>query len=633
MFRNDSTAGSVNVSIVATAGQGLSFQWRPTAGGACSNTQVSGISVPVWLQLIRSGQTFTGSYSTDGINWIQVSSQQIPMNSTVLAGLDVTAHNNSALNTATYPNVSFAAVTNLVIINQPASVLATSATLYGQVVSPGAATPLVTIYYGTSDGQTNPASWGHSIPIGLANGSFSATVTGLATNATYYFTAFASNSAAVSWAQPSLSFTTLSLTPSITRVSVTTYHYDNTRQGANTNETWLTPASVNVNTFGKLFSYALDGYVYAEPLLLTNVTIPGLGVHNAVFVATEHDTLYALDADDNSGAQGGVLWTNNFGFSANSAGAPFGYRYSGGGYTDIVPEVGMTGTPVIDPTSGTIYVDAFTRDILGTTTNYVHRIHALDVTTGAERPYSPVIVAGSVPGTGVGSSGGVQIFSAVQHGERPALCLANGLLVVAYASYADTDPYHGWVFAYNATNLALKGVFNTTPNASVATFGANAAEGGIWMGGAGICVDANNNLFFETGNGSFSANNNGGDYADSFLKLSTTNTLTTNILAVADYFTPFDQQTLANNDTDLGSCGPVLLPDSVGSATHRHLIVGPGKSGKIYLVDRDSMGQFQNGSDSQIVQSFYGISGSWSPPGVLEQLAFLPGEFGCAQSL
>ena len=150
-----------------------------------------------------------------------------------------------------------------------------------------------------------------------------------------------------------------------------------------------------------------------------------------------------------------------------------------------------------------------------------------------------------MPGTGVGSSGGVQTFSAIQHGERPALCLANGLLVVAYASYADTDPYHGWVFAYNATNLALKGVFNTTPNASVTAFGANAAEGGIWMGGAGICVDANNNLFFETGNGSFSANTNGGDYADSFLKLSTTNTLTTNILAVADYFTPFDQQTLA----------------------------------------------------------------------------------------
>ncbi|SPE51531.1 PA14 domain protein [Verrucomicrobia bacterium] len=610
MFRNDSTAGSVNVSIVATAGQGVSFQWRSTAGGSCANTQVPGITAPVWLQLVRAGQNFTGYYSSDGNNWVQVNSQQIAMNSTVMAGVDVTAHNNTALNTATYTNVSLTAVTNLVIVNQPASpVLATSATLNGQVVSPGAGTPSVTIFYGTSDGGTNSASWQNSVPLGPTNGNFSATVTALATNTPYYFTAFASNSAAVSWAQPSLSFNTLARNPSVTPVSVLTYHYDNTRQGANTNETWLTPGNVNTNTFGKLFSYALDGYVYAEPLIMTNVTIPGSGVHNVVFVATEHDTVYALDADSNSGTNGGVLWQNNFGLSANSATAPFGYRYSGGGYTDIVPEVGMTGTPVIDPTTGTIYVNAFTREIVGNTTNFVHRIHALDVTTGAERPYSPVVVAGSVPGTGVGSSGGVQTFSAVQHGQRPALCLANGLLVVAYASYADTDPYHGWVFAYNATNLTFVSVFNTTPNASVAAFGANAAEGGIWMGGGGICVDANDNLYLETGNGSFSANTNGGDYADSFVRFSTTNGL-----AVADYFTPYDQATLAANDTDLGSCGPLLLPDSVGSAAHPHLIVGPGKSGKIYLVDRDHMGHWQSGSDSQIVESFNGIAGSWSPP-------------------
>lgn len=617
MFRNDSTAGSVNVSIVATAGQGVSFQWRSTAGGSCSYSQVPGITVPVWLQLVRNGQNFTGSYSSDGLNWVQVASQQIAMNSTVMAGLDVTAHNNGTLNTATCTNLSLIAVTNLVVVNQPAYALAASATLNGQVVSPGAGTPSVTIYYGTSDGRTNSANWAQSVSLGQTNGNFSATVTGLASNATYYFTAFASNSAAVSWAAPSLSFTTLTANPSVTRVPVVTYHYDNTRQGANTNETWLTPANVNVNTFGKLFSYALDGYVYAEPLILTNVTIPGLGVHNVVFVGTEHDTLYALDADSNSGPSGGVLWTNNFGVSANSGTAPFGYRYSGGGYTDIVPEVGMTGTPVIDPTTGTLYVDAFTIDIVGNTTNFVHRIHALDVTTGAERLYSPVVVAGSVPGTGVGSAGGVQTFSAIQHGERPALCLANGLLVVTYASYADTDPYHGWVFAYNATNLALKGVFNTTPNASVAAFGANAAEGGIWMGGGGICVDSSNNIYFETGNGSFSANTNGGDYADSFVKLATTNGLT-----VVDYFTPFDQATLAANDTDLGSCGPLLLPDSVGSLAHPHLIVGPGKSGKIYLVDRDNMGHWQSGSDSQILESFYGISGSWSPPAYWNNLLF-----------
>jgi mono/diheme cytochrome c family protein len=624
MFRNDSTAGSANVTIVATAGQGVSFQWRSTAGGGSANQQVGGINAPVWLKLVRTGQTYSGSYSTDGVNWVLVSSQQISLNNTVLAGLDVTAHNNAALNMATYTNVSLTAVTNLIVVNQPASpVLATSATLNGQITSPGASTPYVTFYYGTSDGKTNATSWSNSISLGQNNGSFNTTVTGLATNTTYYFTAFASNSAAVSWAQPSLSFTTLSNDPAVTRVPVLTYHYDNTRQGVNANETWLTPGNVNTNTFGKLFSYALDGYVYAEPLIMTNVTIPGQGAHNVVFVATEHDSLYALDADSNAaGTNNGVLWKINFGLSANSATAPFGYRYSGGGYTDIVPEVGMTGTPVIDATTGTIYVSAFTRDIAGGVTNYVHRIHALDVTSGAERPYSPVIVAGSVPGTGVGSSGGVQTFSAIQHGQRPALCLANGLLVVAYASYADTDPYHGWVFAYNATNLALKGIFNTTPNATTAAFGANAAEGGIWMGGGGLCVDSSNNIYFETGNGSFSANTNGGDYSDSFVKLSTTNSLTTNNLAVVDYFAPYDQATLAANDTDLGSCGPLLLPDSVGSVAHPHLIVGPGKSGKIYLVDRDNMGHFQNGSDSQIVQSFNGINGSWSPPAYWNNLLF-----------
>ena len=145
-------------------------------------------------------------------------------------------------------------------------------------------------------------------------------------------------------------------------MSVLTYHYDNTRQAANTNETWLTPANVNSNTFGKLFSYSLDGYVYAEPLIMTNVTIPGQGAHNVVFVATEHDTVYALDADSDSGANGGVLWKKNVGASADQRdGAPFGGRYTGGtGYSDIVPEVGVTGTPVIDPTTGTLYVDAFT---------------------------------------------------------------------------------------------------------------------------------------------------------------------------------------------------------------------------------------------------------------------------------
>jgi autotransporter-associated beta strand protein len=506
--------------------------------------------------------------------------------------------------------------TNSVITNLAASqIFATSATLNGQVLSTGGSVPNITIFYGTINGGTNAASWSKSILLGQTNGTFSAVVAALATNTTYYFTAFASNSAGISWAQPALSFTTLAANPAATRIQMLTYHYDNTRQGANANETLLTPANVNTNTFGKLFSYSVDGYVYTEPLIMTNVTISGQGVHDVVLVATEHGTLYAFDANDNSGANGGLLWKTNLGFTPLSANGEFGARYCGTCYPDIVPEVGVTGTPVIDPATGTIYVNMFTREITSTTTNYIHRIHAIDVTSGQERSFSPVIVAGSVPGRGVDSSGGVMTFNAKQANQRPALCLANGMLYVTYAGYADTDPYHGWLFGYNATNLTLltNYIYNTTPNATTASFGSHAAEGGIWMGGGGICVDANNNLFFETGNGSFSANTNGGDFADTFMKISTTNGF-----AVADYFTPFDQASLAAADTDLGSCGPILLPDSAGSASHPHLLAGMGKSGKVYLMDRDAMTtgnvHYQSGSDSEIVQSFGAVGGTWSPP-------------------
>ena len=404
-------------------------------------------------------------------------------------------------------------------------------------------------------------------------------------------------------------------------LNVLTYHNDNTRQGANTNESLLTLTNVNVSGFGRLFSYAVDGYVYAEPLYVSGLAIPGQGTHNVVFVATEHDSLYAFDADSNAGANGGLLWQTNLGIAALCNNLEFGTRY-GGVYTDVLPEMGITGTPVIDPVSGTLYVDVFSREVTATT-NYYHRIHALNITNGTEQPYSPVAVAASVPGRGRDSSGGVVTFNAKQQFQRPALTLAGGKLFVAYGSYADTDPYHGWVIGFNATNLLLltNYVFNTTPNATTAVFGANAGEGALWMGGSGLCVDANTNLYFATANGSFSANTNGPDYGDSFIRLSTTNKL-----AVADYFTPFNQASLASADNDLGSGGPLLLPDSVGSVAHPHLIVGAGKEGRIYLVDRDSMGHFHSGNDSQIVQSLpAAIGGVWASPAYFKNLIYYQG--------
>lgn len=401
-------------------------------------------------------------------------------------------------------------------------------------------------------------------------------------------------------------------------VSVLTYHNDNARTGQNTNETVLTPANVRTGSFGRLFSYAVDGQVYAQPLYVPGLAIPGQGTHNVVFVATQHDSVYAFDADSNMGPNGGMLWHISLGTSAATPNNDFGNRY--GPYHDIDPEVGITGTPVIDPASGTIYVDAFTHE----GTAYFHRIHALNITNGLEQSYSPVTVSASVAGIGVGSKNGVLSFNP-QSLQRPALTLAGGILFVAYSGFADTDPYHGWVIGFQARNLQqlTNYVFNTTPNATTATDGPNAGEGGLWMSGNGLSADSNNNLYLEVGNGSFNANVAGGtEYGDSFVKLSTSSRL-----AVADYFTPFNQASLSAGDQDLGSGGPLVLPDSVGSAAHPHLIVGCGKEGKIYLLDRDNLGHYNSVSDSQIIQEIANAvpGGTWSSAAYFNNLIFYHG--------
>jgi hypothetical protein len=378
-------------------------------------------------------------------------------------------------------------------------------------------------------------------------------------------------------------------------VSVWTYHNDNFRTGANTNEVILNLTNVNSTTFGKLFSYAVDGCVYAQPLYVPNVNVQGAGAHNVFFIATEHNTVYAFDADS-AGAGGGLLWKTNLGPAAVTTTGTFtnknfGGRYNGGAFTDIIPEVGITGTPVIDLNSGTLYVDAFTGVVGGGVTNYFHTLHALNITNGQEQSFSPVVITATVAGNGVDSVAGKVTFNAKQENQRPALTLAGGIVYVAYAGYADTDPYHGWIIGYNATNLMLltNYVFNASPNSTVAQFGNNAGEGGIWMGGGGLSVDDQTNLYFETGNGSFNATNNssGTEYGDSFMKLSTTNGL-----AVVDYFTPWNQLTLQANDTDLGSGGLLLLPDQPGNFTHE--LIGGGKQGQIYVLNRD---QFTTGNN------------------------------------
>ena len=519
-----------------------------------------------------------------------------PLNSSYTNVTVVASNSNGS--TTNSAALSIVIPTLATLTNLPAtSIQPTTAVLNGQVLNTGNDTPNVTFYYGPADGGTNPAAWANNIPAGAQGGAFAQGIVGLRTNTTCYFTAKAVNGAGTSWAAPSQTFSTVSTNP---LVSVLTYHYDNTRQGQNTNEFFLTPANVNTKTFGKLFSYSVDGYVYAEPLYVPGVAIPGQGTHNVVFVTTENNSVYAFDADSNAGANGGLLWQTNLDIAEISINN-YGVRYH---HNVLNPLIGITSTPVIDPVTGLIYLDTFTGPIANTNSGY-HLLHALNITDGTEQPYSPVLVTASVPGTGRDSVNGVVTFNPSMHMNRPAMTLAGGILYVSYGSYGDTDPYHGWVIGYNATNLVqlTNYTFCTTPNATTNTFGVNAAEGALWMSGGGPCVDASGNIYFEVANGSFSAQTNGGDYGDCFVKLSTVGNL-----AVADYFAPSNQAAMDVNDLDLGSGGPILLPDSVGSAAHPHLIVGAGKEGTIYLVDRDDMGQF-NPATNRIVQTLPRVMG------------------------
>jgi fibronectin type 3 domain-containing protein len=414
------------------------------------------------------------------------------------------------------------------------------------------------------------------------------------------------------------------LTPSA--VDMITYHGDNASTGQNLSETVLTPANVNSTTFGKLFSTSVDGQVYAQPLYIPSVNITtgaNQGTHNVVFVANQHDSLYAIDADN-----GAVLWHDSL-LRAVHGGTVTSVPNSDVNSSDISPEIGVTATPVIDPNTNLLYVEAKTKEVATDGNHYIHQLYVVNLGDGSFKAGSPVVIADSlgdtyvsgptVHGTGAGSSGGTVFFDALRQMDRPGLTEANGDIYLAFASHGDNGPYHGWVLSYNASTLALNGVFNTTPNGS---------EGGIWQSGGRVAVDASGNLYFETGNGAFDTtlNSSGipgnGDYGDSFVKIavdSTTSPTNQNIngwgLKAVDYFTPFDQQNLNNGDLDLGSGGLMLLPDSVGSTAHPHLLVGSGKEGRIYLIDRDKMGHFSATTDNVVQETNNTtISGSFDTP-------------------
>ncbi len=345
------------------------------------------------------------------------------------------------------------------------------------------------------------------------------------------------------------------------------------RIAANLSETTLSSSNVAAATFGKLYSFAVDGYVYAQPLYKSNVTIPGKGTFNVVFVATEHGSVFAFDADSAT-----PLWQASF---INLAAGITPQPSADTGTTDIVPEVSITSTPVIDATSGTLYVVAKTKE----NGSAVYRLHALDITTGANK-VSPVVIQASVAKTG--GSGGTLSFNANDQQQRPGLVVLNGVVYVAFGSSGDAFPWAGWILGYNSSTLAQVTILCTSTSGQGA---------GLWAAGEAPPIDANGNLYFSTGNGAFDGAH---DWGNSYLKLATAGGL-----SVADYFAPFNQSALNASDLDIATAGPILLPDSAGTTAHPHLMIASGKNGTIYVLDRDNLGHYDGSytnADNRIVQ-------------------------------
>jgi hypothetical protein len=392
-----------------------------------------------------------------------------------------------------------------------------------------------------------------------------------------------------------------------TPVNVPTWRYDNTHSGSNTQETLLTPANVNNSTFGKLFSRSVDGYVYAQPLYVSGLMMQDGLVHNVLFVATQHDSVYAFDADTNGGTNALPLWqasmlSTAYGAAAGATTVP----NSDLGTSDVVPEIGITSTPVIDLATQTMYLVAATKE----NGNYLQRVHAINIITGAEvfpGPSAPITA--TVSGTGNGSSGGSLPFSPEWQMNRVALDLFNGTLYVGFGSHGDNGPWHGWLMAFSEQTLTQTGYICLSPNG----YG-----NGVWGAGAGLPIDTevnpNGRLFLSTGNGDYTSYpplDGSVDYGDSLLQID----LTGGGVTPADVFTPFNQAKLASGDTDQGSGGVLMLPDQPGA--HPHELIQVGKEGRILVLNRDNMGGYAPGGtyNTNALQDITGQTGGlWSTP-------------------
>jgi hypothetical protein len=383
-----------------------------------------------------------------------------------------------------------------------------------------------------------------------------------------------------------------------------TWRNDVQRTGQNPQELALSTTTLNSTNFGKLFACPVDGEMYAEPLYVANLAIAG-GVHNVVFVATENDSLYAFDADaspcvtywsDVNGAATSLLPTGEGAVLAVDANS-----------TDITPVVGITGTPVIDPTTNTIYLVTKSKLVSGLNPIYYQRLHAISVSTGIEQPSSPKVITPVAAGNGDGGSGGMVGFDALTENQGAGLLLLGNTVYIAFGSLSTVAPYHGWVVGYDKTTLAQVAAYLDTPNGSA---------GGIWLGGAGLSVDPDSGyVYAASGVGTFDANSGAqpnNDYGQSTLKLDPSQ------LDVVDYFTPCNATTLLSLGRDLTSIGVLPLPDAAGSTAHPRLLLGGDETGRLFVLDRTTLGHFNGGTcpDSTPVEEV-ALSGTISgTPGV-----------------
>jgi hypothetical protein len=367
---------------------------------------------------------------------------------------------------------------------------------------------------------------------------------------------------------------TVSVTPA---VDVLTHRNNVARTGLQPAETILNTSNVNTSQFGKLFTFSVDGYLYAQPLYVSAYTMNDSKSHNVLYGATSNATVYAFDADGNN-PTAGYLWSRSLIPSGEQVVTTSDYSCS-----NPAPATGIIGTPVIDRVRGVMYVVAKTKLVNGNSTTYYHRIHALSLKDGSDQLNGPTVITATVPGTGDGSSGGNVTFNSLRQNERAALAEAEGTVWITYASHCDIGPYHGWTLGYNASDVSQQtAVYNNTPNGG---------DGGIWMVAGAPSADNLGHLYTVAGNGTFDANESGLDYSDSVQRFN----VTAGSLTAVDYFTPSNQNYLSGHDLDLGT-GDGMLFDDPASGVAPHLLATPDKTGQIYLLNRDYLGGYDTGT-------------------------------------